>query len=248
MLKYVLTTLVGLFLVSPSFAQPAPQSHVNARVFELRTYTANPGRLDDLHARFRDHTIRLLEKHGATSLGYWVPADNTENKLVFLLSYPSHSARQQTWSTLAADPEWLRVKRSSEIREGKLVDRIESTFLTATDYSPPIRATRDQDPRTFELRTATSPAGQFEALHVKLRTETLPELERNGMTILGVWTVRKSTGDPKVMYLLARKLAIGETEADSTIVSLSGVGMRRPTPRPVGDTLRLKPTEYSPMK
>jgi len=247
--KYLLATGVGLLLTGPSSAQPTPAAPADSRVFELRTYTAGTGRLDELHARFRDHTVRLLERHGATSLGYWVPADNSDNKLVFLLSYPNQSARDRTWSTLAADPEWLRVKQSSELREGKLVERIESTFLTATEYSPTIGAAREPDSRQFELRTASATAGQADALHAKLRTETLPELERNGTAVLGVWTVRRPTGsDTTVMYLVARKPSVGETEADSVIVSLGGLGMRRPAPRPDPSTLLLRPTDYSPMK
>ncbi len=240
MLKYLLTVAVGFAVMGTSAAQP------NGTVYELRTYTAGAGRLDELHDRFRDHTSRLLEKHGATSLGYWVPADNADNKLVFLLSYPSQAARDRTWSTLAADPEWLRVKRSSEHRQGKLVERIESSFLTATDYSPAIRTTRERDTREFELRTATAPAGQAETLHAKLRTETLPNLERNGTSVLGVWTVRNQPGtNTTVVYLVARK---PESEAESTIVSLSGFGMRRPGARPDPATLLLRPTDYSPMK
>jgi hypothetical protein len=249
MFKYLVATLTGLLVVSPSSAQPDPSAQSDSRVFELRTYTAGADRLNELHARFRDHTVRLLERHGATNLGYWVPADNSDNKLMFLLSYPSQTARDRTWSALAADPEWLRAKRTSQLREGKLVDRIESTFLTATAYSPTIRAARDPDDREFELRTATAAAGQAEALHAKLRTDTIPELERNGTAVVGVWTVRKSSGnDTTVMYLVARKPGVGESEADSVLVSLSGVGLRRPSPRPDPSILLLRPTDYSPMK
>ena len=31
------------------------------RVFEIRTYTAAPGKLDALNARFRDHTIKVFD-------------------------------------------------------------------------------------------------------------------------------------------------------------------------------------------
>ena len=245
MFKYLVATIVGFAAVGTSSAQPVVAAQPEVPVYELRTYTAGNGRLDELHNRFRDHTIRLLEKHGATSVGYWVPT-NADNKLVFLLSYPSQTARDRSWSTLAADPEWLRVKRSSEMSKGKLVERIESSFLTATDYSPTVRAAREQDTRQFELRTATAVAGHADAFHAKLRGETLPNLERSSTTVLGVWTVRNQTGsDTTVMYLVARK---PESEADSVIVSLGGIGMRRPAPRPDSSTLVLRPTDYSPMK
>jgi len=249
MLKYLLATVIGFLLVGPGAAQPSPTSQADNRVYELRTYTAGTGRLDDLHARFRDHTIRLLEKYGATTVGFWVPSDNADNKLVYLLSYPNQAARDRTWAGLAADPEWLRAKRSSELRDGKLVERIDSTFLTATAYSPTIRAARDPENRRFELRTATASEGQADALHARLRAETLPELERNGAAVLGVWTVNKASGNgTSVMYLVARKPELGESEKDSVVVSLNGVGMRRPAPRPDPSVLQLQPTDYSPMK
>jgi hypothetical protein len=238
MLKFLLAMTLGVLVAATSSAQ------TDARVFELRTYTASPEKLDELHTRFRDHTIRLLEKHGATNVGYWVPADNADGKIVFLLSYPSQAARDRTWSNLVADPEWLRAKRTSERQEGKLVERIESTFLTPTEYSPAIRAARDANAREFELRTAT---GKAQELHAKMRSETLPELERSSTAVLGVWTVRSASGaDTTVMYLVARKPTVGE--ADSTIVSLRGVGMRRPAPRPDPSVLSLRATDYSPMK
>lgn len=247
--RLLLAVSVGLLIIGPSYAQPVPPSRTEQQVFELRTYTVVAGRLDELHTRFREHTIRLLEKHGATSLGFWVPSDNSDNKLVFLLSYPTQSARNRTWSTLVADPEWLRVKQSSEHREGKLVERIESRFLAATEYSPALRPVRETDQREFELRTITADAARAEAAHTKLRTETLPELERNGAVIRGVWTVRSaSESETTILYLVARTPRVGESEADSVIASLNGVGMRRPAVRPDSSILLLRATDYSPMK
>src|SRR4051812_42369693 len=47
----------------------------SARYFEMRTYHAAPGKLDALHARFRDHTMTLFKKHGIESVAYWTPVD-----------------------------------------------------------------------------------------------------------------------------------------------------------------------------
>src|SRR4051812_34553601 len=78
----------------------------DSRFFEMRTYYAAPGKLDDLQARFRDHTTRLFEKHGMVNVGYWVPLTNTENKLIYLLAYPSREAREKSWKEFSADPDW----------------------------------------------------------------------------------------------------------------------------------------------
>lgn len=111
-----------------------------SRVFEMRTYHAAPGKLDALHARFRNHTARLFEKHGMTNIAYWVPIDGTSGKptsetIVYILAYPSLEARRQAWDAFGKDPAWVKAKAESEAA-GRLVERVESVFLTATDYSP----------------------------------------------------------------------------------------------------------------
>jgi NIPSNAP protein len=110
---------------------------VDTRVFELRTYTALPGKIDALHARFRDHTLKLFEKHGMTVAGFWKPADEQQAKrqLVYLLAFPSLEAAAQIWNAFQADPEWKTVKAASE-KDGPLVEKIDSVFLKPTDYSP----------------------------------------------------------------------------------------------------------------
>ncbi len=109
----------------------------DARLFEMRTYHAAPGKITALHARFRDHTCRLFEKHGMTLLGFWSPAhpEEAEKRLVYLLVYPSQQHREQSWQAFRTDPEWARAKDESE-KDGPLVEHIESVFLTPTDYSP----------------------------------------------------------------------------------------------------------------
>lgn len=110
----------------------------DTRLFEMRTYQAAPGKLSALHARFRDHTSRLFAKHGLTVIGYWVPtnkAKGAENTLVYILAAPSLEARDKSFAAFRADPEWIAVKNTSE-KDGKLVDKVESVYFYATDYSP----------------------------------------------------------------------------------------------------------------
>jgi hypothetical protein len=120
----------------PSASAPA-QAAAEGRVFELRTYTTHEGRLDALQRRFRDHTLRLFEKHGMTNVGYWVPHDTarSNNTLVYILAHPSREAARRSWQAFSADPEWRRVRAESEA-DGAIVLRVESVFLDATDYSP----------------------------------------------------------------------------------------------------------------
>ena len=107
------------------------------RFFEMRTYTAHPGKLGDLNKRFREHTNRLFVKHGMTLIGYWTPTDGpeAENTLVYILAYPSREARDESWKAFRADPDWIKASTDSE-KNGKIVLKVESKFLTPTGYSP----------------------------------------------------------------------------------------------------------------
>ena len=112
----------------------------DSRVFEMRTYYAAPGKLEDLQARFRNHTTKLFEKHGMTNIGYWVPVDEktgqpSGNTLVYILAYSSLEARQKSWDAFRNDPAWNAVRTESE-KNGRLLEKIDSIFLKATDYSP----------------------------------------------------------------------------------------------------------------
>jgi hypothetical protein len=121
-------------------AAPTPGGSLapDSGAFELRTYTAAPGKLDALHARFRNHTNRLFAKHGMKIVGFWVPSDKdkgADNTLVYLLRYPDRAAREKAWEDFRKDPAWIAARDASEAN-GKLVDKVDSVMLTATDYSP----------------------------------------------------------------------------------------------------------------
>lgn len=121
---------------STAAASGASRGSGNQRIFELRTYTAHPGKLEDLQKRFRDHTLRLFARHGMTNVGYWIPQDSTgENTIVYLLAYPSREAATRSWEAFRADPEWVEARTASEAN-GPLVEKVVSVFLSPTDFSP----------------------------------------------------------------------------------------------------------------
>ncbi len=107
------------------------------QVFELRTYTAAEGKFDDLLARFRDHTLRIFEKHGMTNVGYWTPQDEplSANTLIYVLAHPSREEAEQSWRDFSRDPEWQSVAEESQ-RDGRLIAGLERVFLDPTDFSP----------------------------------------------------------------------------------------------------------------
>ena len=107
------------------------------QVFEIRTYTAEPGKLEALHARFRDHTQQIFSKHSMTSVGYFAPSDEplSKNTLIYILAFPNRDAAKKSWDEFRSDPEWQKVQKESEAN-GKLVTKVDSVFADPTDYSP----------------------------------------------------------------------------------------------------------------
>jgi len=115
---------------------PAPSA---TTVYELRIYHVYEGKLDDLLRRFRDHTTKLFEKHGIKNVAYWTPTDDPlkGKTLVYILEHPSREAATANWQAFRDDPEWQTVRDKSEAN-GKLVEKIDSTFMAMTDFSPKI--------------------------------------------------------------------------------------------------------------
>jgi len=103
-------------------------------VYELRTYTTAEGKLPALHARFRDHTMKLFEKHGMKNVAYWTPMEK-ENTLVYIVAHRSEDAAKKSWAGFISDPDWQKAYKESR-SDGALVTGIEKHFLTPTDYSP----------------------------------------------------------------------------------------------------------------
>lgn len=107
------------------------------KVFELRTYTAPEGKLDDLVARFRNDTLRIFEKHGMENVGYWLPTDApaSANTLIYILAHDSRDAATKSWAAFRDDAEWKAVAERTQAN-GPIVSKVESVFLEATDFSP----------------------------------------------------------------------------------------------------------------
>ena len=106
---------------------------LSANVYELRTYTANEGKMDDLLTRFRDHTLAIFESHGMKNIGYWL-TEGDDKKLVYIISHKDRDAAKASWAAFRKDPNWQAAFKASKVN-GKLVRKIESQFLTATDFS-----------------------------------------------------------------------------------------------------------------
>jgi predicted GIY-YIG superfamily endonuclease len=132
MVRTVMVVIASLMLGVA--VQSAAAGDEGTLVYELRTYTTYPGKLDDLHKRFREHTMQLFEKHGIKNVAYFVPRDKPDT-LIYLIAHKSHEAALQSWAAFRSDPEWQRVSKESE-KNGKIVKNVVSVYMTPTDYSP----------------------------------------------------------------------------------------------------------------
>ncbi len=254
------TMILRTLLVSTMLAAalPAIAAEKDTRCFEMRTYYAAPGKLDDLLARFRDHTVKLFEKHGITNVGYWVPIENTDNKLVYVIAFPSREASAQSWKEFRADPDWQSAAKASEAN-GKLLTKVESVFLNATDFSPAIQPSAAA-PRVFELRTYTTTPGNLGRLQARFRDHTVALFQKHGMTNLFYWIpmADQKNADNTLVYFLAH------TSADAAKASFTAfrndpvwVAARDASEKDAGGSLTvadgvksefLKATDFSPTK
>jgi len=126
--------------LTTSQQEKAGPGQTSTAVYELRVYHAYEGKLDDLLRRFREHTMQLFEKHGIKNVAYWTPLDDPlkGKTLIYLLAHPNRDAATANWKAFREDPEWLTVRDKSEAN-GKLVEKVDSTFLALTDFSPQLR-------------------------------------------------------------------------------------------------------------
>ncbi len=230
----------------------------DTRVFEMRTYYAAPGRLDDLEARFRDHTLKLFEKHGLTNIGYWTPIENSDNKLVYVLAFPSAEAKAAAWKAFFADTEWQKVRKQTQAN-GRLVTKVESVLLSATDYSPQVKPTATGD-RVFELRTYTASPGNLKHLNARFRDHTVELFKKHGITNIAYWNPIE--GQPgageKLVYIIAHKSVEAAKESFGTFrKDPAWIAARKASEEKAGGSLTVRggvksefmnASDYSPMR
>ncbi len=176
----------------------------DSRIFELRTYHANQGKLEALEKRFRDHTVALFEKHGMTNVAYWVPTDNSESVLVYLMAYPNREARDAMWKAFKDDPDW-KAAYAASTADGKLVGKVDQLFLEMTDYSPELKIEPKDPERLFELRIYTTNPGKLTDLDARFRDHTVDLFEKHGMTNVAYFhpVEGEETAGHTLVYLLA---------------------------------------------
>lgn len=183
------------FLVLALLSSLGGAVHAGDGVLEFRIYTCEPGKLDALNERFRNHTMRLFEKHGMKNVAYWVATEGpTEgNTLYYILRHASRDAAKASWDAFRNDLEWKAVAKASEEKHGKILAKApEVIFMTETDYSPATEKAR-QD-KTYELRIYTAAEGKLGDLNSRFREHTEKLFNKHGMRSIGYWV---PTDEPK---------------------------------------------------
>lgn len=229
-------------------------------VLELRTYHAAPGKLDALLTRFRDHTCGLFTKHGMASVCYWVPAENPDNLLVYLLAFPDMDSRNKSWKEFSKDPDWKKAAAESQ-RDGKLVEKVDQLFLIPTDFAEGFGVPFAGDAeRLFEMRTYTATEGELASLDSRFRDHTLTLFKRHGITNLGYFHLSPDQpgAENTLLYFIAHKDAEAAKKSwEDFRNDRDWVAVKKASEEKAGGSLTveggvkslyLKPTDFSPVR
>lgn len=195
-------------MLAPALAQA--QDKAPPKVYELRICTCNEGKLPDLNARFRDHSMRLLAKHGMENIFYstvseGAAGDDAKNTLVYILAHKSRETADASWAAFRADPEWQEVQRKSEENGKFLAKPAVSIFMTPTDFSPPdppVNGKSDAPARLFELRKYNTGEAGLPGTVDRFKAGQAALFPKNNMTPIGFWTADDKSA---FIYLLAHK-------------------------------------------
>jgi hypothetical protein len=234
-------------------------------VYELRIYVCNEGKLPALLERFRDHTVKLFEKHGITNIGYWTPIkpeDGADTTLMYVLKHASREAAKVSFAAFGQDPEWKAALKASEAGGKILAEPPQSIFLKVMDYSPVIEPAVKAPRRTFELRIYETPEGKVAPLHERFRNHTVKLFEKHGMENVGYWEpmdVEKGAGS-MLVYVLAHKsqeaglASFDAFRADPVWVAAKAASEEKnggslTLPQPEGvRSIYMQSVDFSPMK
>jgi hypothetical protein len=255
-------TWLGTTLLALGLSAHPLSAAEDSRVYELRTYVTNEGKLPDLLKRFREHTCKLFEKHGIQNIGYWVPIakeDGAENTLIYLIAHRNREAAKESWKAFIQDPDWKAAAKASEANGKILARKPDAVFLKTTDFSCPVQLGSGSGARVFELRTYHTPEGKLPALHRRFREHTCGLFEKHGMQNIGYWTPTdaESGASNTLIYLLShptREAGLKSFEsfrADPQWVAAKGASEKEGslTVQPGGvQSVYLRSTDFSPIQ
>ncbi len=196
-MKKLLILLFAVTLAFPSLGQQ------QSTYFEMRTYTAHEGKMPDLIKRFQNHTAGIFERVGMENIGYFLPVDESDNTLTYILGYPDQASRDAMWEVFLNDPEWKNAYQES-IKDGSLVKSIEEVFMT---LAPDLNNRPTPSPSgIFQLRIYHCLDGRIDNLEARFRDHTQALFEKQGLKNYPYYlTVEKDGTQSKLVYLLGHE-------------------------------------------
>lgn len=256
-----MTLPAPMFADEPGLFVPAPPPGPPPSLYQLHFVQAAPGKLDALHARYRDHQIRLANKHGIESVGFFTPAGENPDGLIFsVVRFHEYEKSLSGWSEFVSDPEWKDVVAETE-KDGPLIANMGRKYLRATHYSPLLEIKQANPERVFELRTYTCPTrAKLGYLNKRFREHTMKLFEKHGMENLIYWNRDEDREDDQMLvYMLGHKSIDAAKasfaafrqdpdwlEAKAKSEELAGGSLTEKENGVVSQFLL--PTEYSPLK
>lgn len=197
-MKRIALSLLLLTFCLSAFSQQLRD--IKSNYFEMRVYTANEGKMPDLIQRFQNHTMGIFERLGMENVIYWLPVDESDNTLTYILGYPDMKSRDRMWQAFNNDPEWQKVYQES-IQDGRLVREVQETFMV---MAPGLNEGAIPRPSgIFQLRTYYCYEGKIKDLQARFRNHTQDLFEKQGLkNYLYFLTVEKDGTQPKLVYFL----------------------------------------------
>lgn len=180
----------------------------SAEVYEMRTYTTNEGKLDNLNERFREHTVALFKKHGIESVGYWVPTDGdkAKNTLIYVIKHESREAAAKSWKAFITDPAWKKVAKESQVDGSILAKAPESVFMSAADYSPEFNNEIKRGEGVFELRIYRCNEGKLTGLDSRFADHTIGLFNKHGIESVAYWhPTDEPAASDTLIYIIRHK-------------------------------------------
>lgn len=257
MKNFLLTCSLLMTALSFSVAGTEPKGSESAdpgRLYEVRIYYPTPGNYEAIIDRFRKYTCKIFEKHGMTNVGYWLPTDASQEKIIYILSYPNREARDASWKAFGSDPEWKEVVAKTEAN-GKIVAKVDQIFMTQAEISPEIKSSKKPG-RVFELRTYSPAPGKLNDLIARFKNHTIDLFTKHGMTHIGYWltTQPDETGQSKLVYILAHpseaegKKNFDAFRNDPKWVKAKADSEKKGSLTNKVESVYMKPTDYSPIQ
>lgn len=274
-LRSIFAAIGMIALVStPAIASDFQGEKRPSMIYQIRTYTTAPEKLDVLVDRFDRVNLPLFDRHGITLVGAWIPheSDTEGDRLVYLVAFANRESADRSWESFLNDPEWIDAFAQEQSRHANVVTGVQTVFLEPTDYSPvPLLSETQPDdnaaiasiadegelPRLFELRRYVASPGKLDDLNARFRDHTMELFVKHGMTNV-IYTMPTDEADEDgsvLLYFVAHPNLDGATGAWESFRSDPDWNAVREASQPDGVPLAAKveswmlvPTPFSPLK